>query len=122
MSTYHRKDQDEERILEQLFALIEQDEAKTQILNPRRMQQFKYCADTMEALFGRDALEFTAVPHDLYPSCGTITVLAKNLTIRNPEQFTLAAAYASNFEVYPKLDGKLVLAFTFYGLTNKLEG
>jgi len=51
-----------------------------------------------------------------------IRILAKRLVIRDPAAFARATALASNYEIYPRTDGTIMFALTFYGMTKKLEG
>ena len=51
-----------------------------------------------------------------YKSMGIVSVVGRNLEFKNSELFMRAIELASNFEVYPKTDGTVVMNFTFHGL------
>ena len=100
---------------------IEEDEAGIQIVNPKRMQEFLACGEAMKHMFRVSGTKVIISPHNMYPSVGTIEIVTKKLKFDNIELFTLASGLASNYDVYPKLDGTIVLALTFYGLTKKVK-
>ena len=52
---------------------------------------------------------------------GSVTLCGKNIVFKNPEWFVKVVEYASNFEVYPKIDGTIEMNFTFHGLTTSVE-
>ena len=110
-----------DQILIQVGKMIAEDEQGLHIVNTERMRDFMACEKVMKILFNGTGAKVVATPHDMYPSAGTIEITAKKLVIRDTELFTLAAGLASNYEIYPKLDGTIVLAFMFYGLTKKLK-
>lgn len=113
-----KKELDE--LLIQVGRAIDEDEAGLHIVNPKRMREFLVCGEAMKMLFS-DSGYVRVSPHDMYPSAGTIEVITRKLKIRDIELFTLATGLASNYEVYPKLDGTIVLALMFYGLTKKVK-
>lgn len=53
---------------------------------------------------------------------GSVTVSAKDINITNTAAFKKAAQLASNFEIYPKTNGKVDMSFGFYGLTSGKGG
>lgn len=55
--------------------------------------------------------------HEPFNSVGSVTLICRSANFTKPEWFMKAAELANNFEVYPRTDGKIALAFAFHGLT-----
>ena len=111
-------------LLVMLGRAIDEDESGVHVTNPTRMEEFLACGKAMKQLFSGAGTKVIISPHDMYPSVGTIKVVTRRLCLDSPEAielFTLASGIASNYEIYPKLDGTIVLAFAFYGLTKKMK-
>ena len=119
MSTENREDRELREFFSRIMQAIQEDESGIQMTNPRRMREFMLCAEVMKKLFLKNSSKVEVIPHDGFPSVGTITVTTNNLIIRDPETFADAAGLSDNYEIYPKTDGTIVLAITFYGLTEK---
>ena len=55
-----------------------------------------------------------------YVSMGAVSVVGKEIMFDQPEIFAMVAGLASNFEIYPKIDGTVQMNFTFHNLTRKV--
>lgn len=119
MTNEERAERELDAIMRKVADAIFADEAGTQIVDPKRMREFLACGEVMKKLFQGRGNKVQVVPHDDFPSVGTIRVFTKQLSISDPLLFYEAASLSSNYEIYPKLDGTVVLALTFYGLTKK---
>ena len=119
MNSEERAEWEMDEILKRVMDAIVEDESGTQLTNPKRMREFLACGEVMKKLFQGRGNKVQVVPHDDFPSVGTIRVFTKQLSISDPLLFYEAASLSSNYEIYPKLDGTVVLALTFYGLTKK---
>ena len=107
-----------DELLKAVYRAILEDEAGVQVTNPNRMREFQFCAEVMKSLFGNSA-SIEVIPHDDFPSVGTIRILSNRFRFKDPVKFARAAKLASNYEIYPRTDGKLMMALTFYGMTEK---
>lgn len=56
-----------------------------------------------------------------YNNMGSITVESDGLIFNKPEWITAIAKLASNVNIYPTVDGKIRIDFTFYGLTTNIK-
>ena len=119
MTNEEKARQELDAIMRRVLDAIIADEAGAQVVDPKRMREFLACGEVMKKLFHGRGTKVQVVPHDDFPSVGTIRVFTKRLDISDPLLFYEAASLSSNYEIYPKLDGTLVLALTFYGLTKK---
>lgn len=100
---------------------IEQDEGRTSIINPYRMQQLLYTYKVMKYLMKGSSAQVTYKIHEPYQSMGSVSVTGKDIGFKNMSWFLRAAEMASNYEVYPKTDGTVCMTFTFHGLTTPIE-
>ena len=119
MSTESREDRELREFFSRVMRAIQEDESGVQMTNPKRMREFMLCADVMKKLFQKSGTKIEVIPHNMFPSLGTISVTTKNMVIRDPVVFADAAGLADNYEIYPKTDGTVVLEIAFYGLTRK---
>ena len=125
MNTEEREKKDLDELLIRIGRAIDEDESGIHVTNPERMRSFLACGEAIKLLFSGRGTRVIISPHDMYPSMGTIEVATRRLCLEDLEGielFTLATGIASNYEIYPKLDGTIVLAITFYGLTKKMKG
>ena len=109
-------------LLKAVYRAIQQDEAGVHIEDPVRKNQLKTCAAEMKRIFGKTAERIEVTPHTEFPSCGEIFVYTREFSVDDPAAFVKAAELASNYEIYAQLDGTIVLAFAFYGMTKKVGG
>lgn len=100
---------------------IEQDESRTSVINPYRMQQLLYTYKVMKYLMKGTKTKVTYKLHEPYHSMGSVSVTGKDIDFRKMSWFLRAAELASNFEVYPKTDGTVCMTFTFHNLTIPIE-
>jgi hypothetical protein len=97
------------------------EDSKPAVVNPIRVQQVLY---TYKLLRYITQGTNTKVTYELYSplkSMGSVTVVGKNIVCKHHNWFLKAIEFASNFEVYPKLDGTVEMNFTFNGLTKPIK-
>lgn len=109
---------DEDLFFESLHQQIEKDEGRTSIMNPMRLRDLAY---TYHLVKENTNATVSYKTNDPYPSMGSISIEGKNLIFKKAEWFLKAAALASNTDIYPKNNGRVVITFTFHGLTIPLE-
>ena len=100
---------------------IAQDESRTSIINPYRMQQLLYTYKVMKYLMKGTSAKVTYKLHEPYQSMGSVSVTGKDIEFKKVSWFIRAAELASNYEVYPKTDGAVCMTFTFHGITTPIE-
>lgn len=100
---------------------IAQDESRTSIINPYRMQQLLYTYKVMKYLMKGTSAKVTYKLHEPYQSMGSVSVTGKDIEFKKVSWFLRAAEIASNYEVYPKTDGTVCMTFTFHGITTPIE-
>lgn len=100
---------------------IAQDESRTSIINPYRMQQILYTYKVMKYLMRGTSAKVTYKLHEPYQSMGSVSVTGKDIEFKKVSWFLRAAELASNYEVYPKTDGTVCMTFTFHGITTPTE-
>ena len=107
-------------ILNGIVRAILEEEQGVSISNPTREEEFAACEELIRRVFDGQKVKIRAVPHDDFPSVGTVEVIGKGLKVPNPYVFGAAGSLAHNYEFYSKLNGDVVLALTFYNMTTKL--
>ena len=100
---------------------IAQDESRTSIINPYRMQQLLYTYKVMKYLMKGTSAKVTYKLHEPYQSMGSVSVTGKDIEFKKVSWFLRAAELASNYEVYPNTDGTVCMTFTFHGITTPIE-
>lgn len=108
-------------VLLALGEMIEAVESRTAIINPRRMAQMERCYDLIQTRLLSPGAELSYRVHEPYKSMGCITLEADNFTVRQTKAFQQACRLANNVELYPLVNGKLRIAFSFDGLTIPIE-
>ena len=118
-------DDDAEKALQDLmkkvWSAIAEDESGVSVEDPKRMAEFETCCRVLRTVLRGTGLKMSAVPHDEFPSVGTISFTARSFSVTNTDLFARACALASNYEMYPKLDGTVVFNLAFYGMTRKVR-
>lgn len=114
-------DDDVEAALDAATNLFAEAELKTSIINPYRVKQMVDVYKVLTYLLKGSRAKITYTLHKPYKSVGCIKVTGKSIKFNRPEWFVRAAGLASNFEVFPKVDGTLEMNFTFHGLTQSIE-
>lgn len=100
---------------------VAEDELGIHVTNPRRMQELMAVYKLMQHMTRGASAKVSYKIHEPFTSMGSVSVTGKVIPVKKPELFLRAASLASNFEVYPKVDGTVMMTFTFHGLTRKGE-
>ena len=91
------------------------------ILDPARMRGFLECERELKAVLGGSPGAVRADTGEVYDKgIGVIRVCAEQLDTRYCRLFAGALSRADNYEIYPRTDGRVMLALTFYGITRKV--
>lgn len=114
-------DEEFEALVEYLFEGAEDYKKKSKIINPIRMKGFIYAYKILNYIAKEAGAKIVYKLHDPFIGAGSIRMNGKNLRINNPRLLATAAKIASNFNIYPKLDGSIQIDFGFYNLTTDME-
>lgn len=87
------------------------------ILDPEGMKKFASVYNAIQAISKGSHVKMTYGINEPFVGSGFIRIEGKNIVLKNTKVFTRAAKLASNFEVYPLVNGNVRMAFTFDGLT-----
>lgn len=105
-----------DEIVENLRPYIENDEKKLALLNEDRLKQLEFTYLTMRYLTQGTDASVTYKLYEPFKTMGSVSVEGKSLEFSDPMRFARAAEFADNIEVYPLVDDKVRLTFTFHGL------
>ena len=106
-----------------LIKLMKEQEKGVHITNVTRLREFSLCYDSLKMIFAGQDVTITATPHEeKFPSVGNIVVSGHELVVNNTELFSSAMSIASNYEIYPRNDGLIMMEISFYYMTEKIGG
>ncbi len=114
-------DAETEEYIDALVGLIadklRDDVGNATIVNPSEWNRMAAVYKTMKYLTKGTGAKVTYGQNKILTSTGFVTVVSKDLRFGRPDLFIKAARLASNFEVFPKIDGTVQLDFAFNELT-----
>ena len=88
-----------------------------------RVRDFVVCEMTVsELLLSHGSTKFEINPCEGIGGAGLIRIPCKGFTVEKTKEFIDAISLASNYEIYPRNDGKIMLAITFYGMLKQTGG
>ncbi len=114
------QDVDLDDILEAIERKIAEEENGVSIINPDRMRDLFVCNEVLKKLFAGSGAIIQCTPHDIIPSTGVIRVRAKKFRTENTKSFVKVLKLATNYEIYPRLDGTFMFALSFCDMTKKV--
>ena len=100
---------------------IIKDELRTTILNPLKMEQFKFAYAALQYIMKGKNVQISYKMYEPFKTMGSITVEGAVLEFDKPEWFARIAEFASNMEIYPLTKNAVRMTFTFHGLTTPIE-
>lgn len=101
--------------------IAEEEDAKTAVLSEIKLQQIRFTYSVLRYLTKDKAVKLTYKLHEPFKSMGSVSVEGEDLSFTNAEWFARAAEFASNVDIYPLVNGKVRITFTFHGLTTPIE-
>ena len=113
--------QSDEELEKALFELIENDDAKTTVLNGMKYQQIQFTYSVLKYLAKGTDMEISYKLHEPFKTMGSVSVEGKLLEFDKPEWFARAAEFANNTEVYPLAKNRVRMTMTFHGLTAPID-
>lgn len=114
-------EQELDAILSVVQNSIEDDEQKAAILNTLRVKQFQFTYAALLYLTRGTDVSVTYKMYEPFKTMGSISIEGECVEFNDVVRFTRAAEFASNIEVYPLVNNKVRMTFTFHGLTAPIE-
>lgn len=109
-----------DRIVLAVAQKADKDDKITSIVVPTKMKLVCESYRLLRYMFGSKA-KVSYTLHKPYKSVGYIPIEGKKINVKNPASFMAIVRAASNFEVFPTLNGKIVMNLTYHGLTQSIE-
>lgn len=100
---------------------ITKSEAGISIMNPEKVEEVEIVYNVMKSVVKGTGVQVTYELNAPYVSMGSVSVVGTDIKVLDPVLFLRVAQFASNVEVYPKVDGTVQIDFTFHELTRKVE-
>lgn len=115
-------DEELEKTLDEICALVEKSEGRSSILDPMRYRQIDFSFEVIRRLTkdNPDVRVFYKL-HEPFNSTGYIALEGKDLRFLGSKWFSRAASFADSVEVYPLVNGNVRMNLTFNGLTKPIE-
>lgn len=89
--------------------------------NVQRIRDVAVVTDMMYRLCTDDKIRVSNSLPDISNGFAEVVVEGPSIEIFSPDMFQRVIKLANNFEVYPLTNGKVRMAFGFYGLKTKVE-
>ena len=86
------------------------------VLNPDGIRNFSKVYNAVKSSLKNTGAKVTHGINEPMIGSGYIRIIGRKIVFSNARKFAKYAPLASNFEVYPRVDGKVCMAFTFDGL------
>ena len=102
---------------EEILAQIEEEENTPALVNPDKMLQIQAAYRILKQVSKDTGAKVTYELHKPFVSMGSVSIVGKSVSFKNPEWLVRLSKLASNVDIYPRADGKIVIDFTFHGLT-----
>lgn len=106
--------------ISRLGKIISEGEVGAHIANLDKDVQVQEVFRIMKRIVSGEDIRIECELHEPFVSSGAVMIVGKEVEVSDPTAFAQAAALATNFEVYPKVDGKIQMNFSFDGLTRKV--
>ena len=113
--------EEEDAVILELGNMMLAQDARTAIINPRKIAQMELCYMLLRELTQTPGMTLGYRLHEPFKSMGSITLEADKLIIRDPEILATACKLASNVDCYPLINGRVRMDFAFDGLTIPIE-
>lgn len=114
------KKMQENEIVEQFDALLEgikndliEEELKTKIVDPVRMEQFMFCYKVAMVLAKQTGAKVYHKINEPIKGFGSVSIEGKRLRFLSGEWFSRASEFANNTEVYALKNGDIRITFGF---------
>lgn len=118
-------EEEAEKALDELAAsageVIMEEDGKTSLLDPLRMEQMKFCHSILAFLTKDKPVKLTYRLHESFQSMGSISLEGERIAFEGAKWILRVAEFANNMDVYPLAKNAVRITFTFLGLTRPIE-
>lgn len=112
---------DEEATLEQLDASLREDAKRVYVLNPAKYNDMLRSYAILQRLFPAPKAQITYQLNEHFRGVGSIRIETQLADISDPTALLVVVRAANTFEIYPLLNGKVRIAFTFADIATAVE-
>ncbi len=88
-------------------------------VNPEKVNVVETIYNTMTHIISGENIQIEYEYGELSPDFGSISITGSRIVVDNPALFVKAVEIASNYDMYPKTDGKVVIDIGVYGIAEK---
>lgn len=92
----------------------------TYLRDEMRVQQLLFSYAVMKKYTSGIDVTVDCKVHEPVESMGSVTIEGREIDLGNMEWFCRAAEFSNSTEIYPLVNGKTRLTFTFHGLVKKI--
>lgn len=92
----------------------------TTVIVPQRMREYSEALDIIKSSIDGENITIDCDMFDIVVTGGGITIKADSLTVINPIMMSKVFDLASNVEVHPMTDGRVMVCFGFNGLAKRI--
>ena len=114
-------DDELDEYLSPFYDAVRKHNAEPSVINTDGIKKVAIVYETMRRLLAGTGARISYELHEPWSSSGVVTVIAKSLSFTNISAFGEAARSAANYEIYPRVDGRVQLNFAFDHLTEPIN-
>lgn len=107
--------------VESVMEIFGDHEGDIKMVNPDAVKKVLYTYRMLKYMTKNTKAKVTYELNKPFASMGSVSIVGKKLSFNRPDWFMVAIRLASNFHVYPKINGTVQMDFTFHDLTTTLE-
>ena len=96
---------------------VQAEDNQPSILNVQNVKKVAYVYKLMKFLLRGTGAKVEYKLNEPFKSMGSVSVIGKQIPIKNTESLIEAAKLASNYDVFVRTDKTVEMDFTFHGLT-----
>lgn len=109
-----------DELLKSIGKIIVEQESLQMVDNETRIELVNKCFSSLKKIIS--GAKITMHLHEPFNSMGYISIIGENYSINNPTLFASICKSASNIEVYPQTDGKVVINISFHRISQIIRG
>lgn len=108
-----------DKLMKEFARYIEYQDSKDAFVNLTGVKKvnavYNYLSDAIKS-----QKKVSMLLHEPFKNVGSVTVVAKKVLFKNPNDFICALKMADTLSVYPRTDGKIQLDFGFNDLADQI--
>lgn len=106
--------------IDEIAKMIAEDQKGTWMVLPEKVELVETLFEELLNNVKGDDIEMCYDVNQPYISSGAISIRGEDIEIRSSNLIAMLMRAAANVEIYPLVDGRVQMDFTFYGLARKL--